>query len=145
MKKIILSLFAVLALTFSAMAEGGDVYTIDDNAIEQVFAEAADVSAADIQMFGSQVLGASEMAAPTAQLVANPNPWGAWAICWFLGEFGIHRHYMGTSGPMWLWYTLTCGGIFGVVYAVDWVVLLIGAIQGDISQYVNNDRFFMWL
>ena len=145
MKKVIFSLFAVLALTFSAMAENGDAYTIDDNAIEQVFAEAADVSAADMQMFGAQVLGAPEMPAHGAQLAANPNPWGAWAICWFLGEFGIHRHYMGTSGPMWLWYTLTCGGIFGIVTVVDWVVLLIGAIQGDISEYCNNGSFFMWL
>ncbi len=145
MKKVLLSLFAVLALSFCAKAENGDAYTIDDNAIEQVFAEAADVSIADMQMFGSQVFGTPEMPATGVQFVGNANPWGAWAICWFLGGFGIHRHYMGTSKPMWLYYTLTCGGIFGVVTAVDWVVLLVGAIEGDISQYCNNDSFIMWL
>ena len=145
MKKIIFSLCAVLAMGFRAMADKGDAYTIDDNAIEQVFAEAADVTVADLQLFGNQVLGAPEMPAANMQFVANPNPGGAWAICWVLGEFGIHRHYMGTSKPMWLYYTLTCGGIFGVVTIVDWVVLLIGAIQGDISQYCGNDSFIMWL
>ena len=145
MKKVIFSLFAVLALSFSVMAEGGDAYTIDDNAIEQVFAQSAEVNAADVELFGSQMLLSPEMPATSLQTVSSANPWGAWVICWFLGEFGIHRHYLGTSKPMWLYYTLTCGGIFGVVVLVDWVVLLIGAIQDDISAYCNNDSFFMWL
>lgn len=145
MKKVIFSLFAVLALSFSVMAENGDAYTIDDNAIEQVFAQAAEVNVADVELFNSMNLLNPEIPATNLQTVANANPWGAWAICWFLGEFGIHRHYMGTSKPMWLYYTLTCGGIFGVVTIVDWVVLLVGAIQGDISEYCNNDQFFMWL
>ncbi len=145
MKKVLFFLIAILTLSFSAMAENRDVYTVDDSAIEQIFAEATDVTISDVQFFGSQVLGTPEMPGNQMQIVANPNPWGAWAICWFLGEFGIHRHYLGTSKPMWLYYTLTCGGIFGVVTIVDWVVLLVGAIQDDISSYCNNDSFFMWL
>ena len=145
MKKVIFSLFAVLALSFSAMADNGDAYTIDDNAIEQVFAQSAEVNVADVELFGSMNLVSPEMPVTSLQTVSNANPWGAWAICWFLGEFGIHRHYLGTSKPMWLYYTLTCGGIFGIVTIVDWVVLLIGAIQDDISAYCNNDQFFMWL
>ena len=141
MKKVILSLFAVLALSFCAMAENGDAYTVDDNAIEQVFAQAGEVQMTDAS-FLTEMTGMETAAYESA---ASVNPWGAWAICWFLGEFGIHRHYMGTSKPMWLYYTLTCGGIFGVVYAVDWIVLLIGAIQDDISEYCGNDKFIMWL
>lgn len=145
MKKVIFSLFAVLALSFSAMADNGDAYTVDDNAIEQVFAQSAEVNVADVELFGSMNLVSPEMPVTSLQTVSNANPWGAWAICWFLGEFGIHRHYLGTSKPMWLYYTLTCGGIFGIVTIVDWVVLLVGAIQDDISQYCNNDSFIMWL
>lgn len=145
MKKVIFSLFAVLALSFSAMADNGDAYTIDDNAIEQVFAQSAEVNVADVELFGSMNLLSPEMPVTSLQTVSSANPWAAWAICWFLGEFGIHRHYLGTSKPMWLYYTLTCGGIFGIVTIVDWVVLLIGAIQDDISAYCNNDQFFMWL
>ena len=135
----------MLALTFSAMADNGDAYTIDDNAIDQVFAEAAEVNMADADLFGAMNMMNPEMPAANLQANYSANPWAAWAICWFLGEFGIHRHYMGTSKPMWLYYTLTCGGIFGVVLLVDWVVLLVGAIQDDISAYCNNDQFFMWL
>lgn len=141
MKKVILSLFAVLALSFCAMAENGDAYTVDDNAIEQVFAQAGEVQMTDAS-FLTEMTGMETAAYESA---ASVNPWAAWAICWFLGEFGIHRHYMGTSKPMWLYYTLTCGGIFGIVYAVDWVVLLVGAIQNDISEYCGNDKFIMWL
>lgn len=142
MKKIIFSLFAVLALGFSAMADNGDAYTIDDAAIDQVFAEAAEMPVSDMTLFSVDGITMPTAASLTTKSV---NPWGAWAICWFLGEFGIHRHYMGTSKPMWLYYTLTCGGIFGIVTVVDWVVLLIGAIQDDISQYCDNDSFIMWL
>ena len=142
MKKIIFSLFAVLALGFSAMADNGDAYTIDDAAIDQVFAEAAEMPVSDMTLFSVDGITMPTAASLTTKGV---NPWGAWAICWFLGEVGIHRHYMGTSKPMWLYYTLTCGGIFGIVTVVDWVVLLIGAIQDDISQYCDNDSFIMWL
>lgn len=142
MKKIIFSLFAVLALGFSAMADNGDAYTIDDNAIDQVFAQSAEMTVTDMSLFSIDGITMENAASLTTKSV---NPWGAWAICWFLGEFGIHRHYMGTSKPMWLYYTLTCGGIFGVVTVVDWVVLLIGAIQDDISAYCDNDQFIMWL
>ncbi len=81
----------------------------------------------------------------TASVQASgKNPWGAWLFCTFLGEFGVHRHYMGTKGGMWAIYTFTICGIFGVVPLVDWIVLLIGAINNDISKYENNTKFFMW-
>jgi hypothetical protein len=44
----------------------------------------------------------------------------------------------------WVGYILTCGGIFGIVPFVDWIVLLIGLVEDDISKYVNNPKFFMW-
>lgn len=143
MKKIIFSLFAVLALGFSAMADNGDAYTIDDNAIDQVFAAAAETPITDMTLFSVDGIGMENVANLSTKSVS---PWAAWAICMFLGEFGIHRHYMGTSKPMWLYYTLTsCIGLGFIVVTVDWVVLLIGAAQGDISEYCNNDQFLMWL
>lgn len=142
MKKVIFSLFAVLALGFSAMAESGDAYTIDDAAIDQVFAQSTEMTITDMSLFDNDGIAMGSVANLNT---ASVNPWGAFVICWFLGGWGIHRHYMGTSKPMWLYYTCTFGGIFGVVWAVDWVMLLIGAIQDDISDYCNNDSFIMWL
>ncbi|MBQ9417685.1 MAG: TM2 domain-containing protein [Bacteroidales bacterium] len=143
MKKIILSMLAVLALSWGAMAENGESYTIDDAAIEQVFAAAADATMSQAYIAGLVDLSAPMQGAATATL-SQANPIGAWLICWFLGGFGIHRHYMGTDRLMFLYYIITCGGIFGIVPLVDWVVLLIGVIDNDISKYVNNSRFFMW-
>lgn len=142
MKKVLFTLFAVCAMSFCALAENGDAYTVDDNAIEQVFAQSAEVSISDVALPTLTGFGMENM--PTLS-TKSVNPWVAWAICWVVGVFGIHRHYMGTSGPMWLWYTITCGGIFGIVTTIDWVVLLVGAIQDNISDYCNNGQFFMWL
>lgn len=143
MKKVLFSLFAVLALSFSAMAENDNAYTIDDNAIEQVFAQSTDVTAGDVELFNLQGMMLPGQAGENAVL-SSKSPWAAWALCWVLGGFGIHRHYMGTAGYMWALYTFTFFGIFGIVPTIDWVVLLVGAIQGNISDYTNNRSFFMW-
>ncbi|KWW30670.1 MAG: hypothetical protein AUK63_888 [bacterium P3] len=143
MKKLLFLLVAAFAISFNAFAEV-DPYVVDDNAIECTFAQAAEVSACDINAAMLNDFGMPLTDNATAAF-KSVNPWGAWAICWIVGGFGIHRHYMGTSKFMWAVYTFTCGGIFGVVTFVDWVVLLVGAIQNDIRSYTNNDRFFMWL
>lgn len=146
MKKVLFLLAAVVAFSCNLFAEV-DPYVVDDAAIDQVFAEATEVAAVDF----NAVLADNQILMPDmengAQLSAKSsvNAWAAWAICWVVGGFGIHRHYMGTSKLMWLWYTITCGGIFGIVTTIDWVVLLIGAIKDDIRDYCNNDSFFMWL
>ena len=59
--------------------------------------------------------------------------------------FGVHRYVLGTRQDMWFSYAITCGGIFGIVPIVDWCVLLIiGLVEGQGDQYLNNDKFFMW-
>jgi len=142
MKKVLFTLFAVFAMSFCAFADNTDAYTVDDNAIEQLFAQSSEMNVSDIANLSLPGFGTENAPSLSTKRVS---PWGAWAICWVVGVFGIHRHYMGTSGPMWLWYTITCGGIFGIVTTVDWVVLLVGAIQDNISAYCNNAQFFMWL
>ncbi|HQB78543.1 MAG TPA: NINE protein [Tenuifilaceae bacterium] len=62
-----------------------------------------------------------------------------------VGGFGIHRHYLGTKGSMWAIYFFTCGGIFGIVPMVDWIVILVdGILNKNIDKYTNNEKFFMW-
>ena len=68
----------------------------------------------------------------------------AFLLCFFLGGFGVHRHYLGTRPGMWAIYTFTFGGLFGIVPLIDWVMLLIGLVDDDISPYVGNTKFFMW-
>lgn len=135
MKKLfIFSAFIACCFTVSANS-----YKLDDTSIDIVIANATEISV-------DQADAASPLAVQgvNATLKSNPNPWVAWLICWVGGEFGIHRYYLGTRNQMWMTYTCTVCGIFGIVPLVDWVVLLIGAIKDDVSKYENNTKFFMW-
>lgn len=143
MKKLLFFAVAIFALSFSSFAEV-DPYVVDDNAIDQTFAQAAEITVNDMNTAIINDFGMPLTDNSTASF-KSANPWVAFALCWVLGGFGIHRHYMGTSKWMWAIYTFTCGGIFGIVTLVDWVVLLVGAIQNDIHEYTNNSSFFMWL
>lgn len=60
----------------------------------------------------------------------------------FLGGLGIHRFYLGTKTMTGIGYILTCGGIFGIVPLIDFIVLIID--NDDISPYIDNPKFFMW-
>lgn len=143
MKKILLLAVATLALTFNSFATN-DPYVLNDNNFEQMYAQAEEMTVADLNTTFSDSYGMSSNMDYTAQL-SGKNPWASFALCWVLGGLGIHRHYMGTAGWMWAAYLFTFGGIFGIVPFVDWIVLLIGAIENDISSYVGNTKFFMWL
>ena len=134
MKKFILSLIAVVAVAFSA---GAANYTVDDDAIDARIEASAEVSPIDL-MPAAAVPAAASLSSGSAEPVAS------FLLCTFLGGFGVHRHYMGTRPWMWAIYTFTACGIFGIVPFVDWVMLLIGLIDDDISQYCGNTRFIMW-
>ena len=71
-------------------------------------------------------------------------PVTALILNFFLGGFGVHRHYMGTAPGMWALYTFTFGGIFGIVDLIDFIMLIIGTVDNNIAPYINNRKFFMW-
>jgi TM2 domain-containing membrane protein YozV len=140
MKKIftlIAVIASMLAITTSAKA---DAYTIDDNAVEAAFQ--ASISA-PISM---DVINAAIPSGVSneAKVSGSSNAVVAFVLCLFLGSLGIHRFYLGTATMTGIGYILTCGGIFGIVPFIDWIVLLVGAIQGDVSKYEDNTKFFMW-
>lgn len=141
MKKIcnILTISAVLALFCSvSFANTNSSYKLDNASIDAMVDNAVEVS----------ILNAASPLAihnSTASLSAGSDPWVAFLLSWVVGWCGVHRHYLGTSDHMWALYLFTCGGIFGIVTFVDWVVLLLGAIDDDVSKYANNSKFLMWL
>lgn len=135
MKKLIISVIAVLAIAFSANAAN---YKVDNNAIDNIIENATEIVTLEV---------AAPAAAPAANVteVSEVKAVTAFILNFFLGGFGIHRHYMGTAPFMWALYTFTVAGIFGIVPTVDFVVLLIALIDGSsISKYCNNTKFFMW-
>lgn len=111
-------------------------FEVNENQLDALFAEAEDISnEIDLSVLNNMV-------APT-EVKADKSPAAAFVLAWILGWLGIHRAYMGTSTGTIIGYILTCGG-FGIVAFVDWIVLLIGLINDDISKYVDNSKFFMW-
>jgi TM2 domain-containing membrane protein YozV len=119
--------------SFNANASG---YTADDNLIDQMFINAPE---AVNHSFSDLTLSANLTASLAAQ---EKDAIVAIVLDFFLGGFGVHRFYLGTETMTGIGYILTCGGIFGIVPLVDFVVLIIN--NQDISQYVNNPKFFMW-
>ena len=134
MKRLLFSLIAILAIAVSANAAD---YTVDDDAIDTLIEASAEISPLEF-MPAAAVPAAASLAS------GSPSPIASFLLCTFLGEFGVHRHYMGTRPWMWAIYVFTGFGIFGIVPLVDWVMLLIGLVDDDISPYVGNTRFFMW-
>ncbi|MBO6169499.1 MAG: TM2 domain-containing protein [Bacteroidales bacterium] len=135
MKKFVLILAAVFGMAIAANAAN---YKVDNNAIDALIENAEEVFTLDV----------AEAAPAAANLPAvsqkEVKPVVALVLNWFLGFFGVHRHYMGTAPGMWALYTFTVGGIFGIVDLIDFIMLVIGTVDNDISRYINNRKFFMW-
>ena len=134
MNRLLLSLIAILAIAVSANAGN---YKVDDGAIDALIEASAEISPLEF-------MPAAAVPAAASFASGSPSPVVSFLLCTFLGGIGIHRHYMGTRPWMWAIYFVTVGGIFGIVPLVDWIMLLIGLVDDDISPYVGNTRFFMW-
>jgi len=118
-------------------------YKLDEEKVNTLFENAVEVN---INTIVSANNFASSMDYETTSITADTDQaLVAWILCWVVGPFGIHRHYLGTKGSMWAIYTFTACGIFGIVPTVDWFVLLIdGIVNENIEKYVDNEKFFMW-
>ena len=140
MKKL-LSLFAGLFLV-STLSFAGN-YTLNDEKIDNLFEQATEAS---IMELSSDVVSmAGNAAATTISSAVDTEVLVAFVLCWVVGGLGIHRVYMGGKPTLILIYFITCGGIFGIVTLIDWVMLLIKLVQGEgVGSYKDNDKFFGW-
>ncbi|MGM0376647.1 MAG: TM2 domain-containing protein [Bacteroidota bacterium] len=139
MKKFIFTLTLVLGLAaFSGQATATS-YTIDDNAVEDLFASATETSFNTLSNVFEFDASPASAVAPS---VDGKDPLVAVLLDFFLGGLGIHRFYLGTKTMTGIGYILTCGGIFGLVPFIDLIVLAVN--WDDISPYVDNPKFFMW-
>ena len=134
MKKLILCLVAVLGLGLAASAAN---YTIDEQSIDAMIEMAEEVSPAMMEAEGATAVSIhlGNGAQPIVAFILALVPVTGW--------LAIHRMYMGTSILAVILNIFTGAG-FGIVYVVDWVVLLIGVLDNNIGQYCNNGRWLMW-
>ena len=138
MKKLLLVVVLFTTVLFVKQASAS-TYSVNEQAIDQLFVNAVETSmvsanAADLSSLATNV--------PTTVKAAQKDAIVAIVLDFFVGGLGIHRFYLGTETLTGIGYILTCGGIFGIVPLVDFVVLIID--NKDISKYVNNPKFFMW-
>lgn len=139
MKKCFL-LFSFIAIFAFGTKASESVFTVNDDAVNSAISNAVEMTMAEtLATTTSNPFSTNE-----ADQLSAKNGWAAAAICFFLGGLGIHRHYLGTSSMMWLYYCITCGGIGGIVPLIDFVVLVIAAADNNVRKYENNDSFFMW-
>jgi TM2 domain-containing membrane protein YozV len=124
MKKLLTVLFLFTALAGFSNSK----YVIDDAQVESLMEQSVAVQ------FDAESLASMQAGDPQAMVAA--------VLAFFLGGFGIHRVYLGGKVGLVFIYFFTCGGIFGIVPLIDFVVLLMNS--SDISSYVGNDSFFMW-
>lgn len=139
MKKAFIFILLFVA-AFSVQQVSAASYSIDEGAVDQLFASATETSMISIN---ANEFSALPSGVPSP-LVAPKEKDAVVAIVldFFLGGLGIHRFYLGTKTMTGIGYILTCGGIFGVVPLIDFIVLIID--NDDISPYIDNPKFFMW-
>jgi TM2 domain-containing membrane protein YozV len=77
--------------------------------------------------------------------LSEKDPIIAWLIAFPGGMLGLHRIYLGTDTKTVILYIATLGGVLGLVPMIDWIHLLKGIQNGDISKYIGNKKFIMWL
>jgi len=140
MKKVF-TLILLIAATFSFSQVNAAKYSIDEKAIDQLFTTATETSMISMNASNFSAIP-SAVSSPLMANAEEKDAVVAIVLDFFLGGLGIHRFYLGTETLTGLAYIFTCGGIFGVVPLIDFVVLVIN--NDDISPYIDNPKFFMW-
>ncbi|MFP4060367.1 MAG: NINE protein [Bacteroidales bacterium] len=143
MKKLALMLSILMIGTAGLFASNAGYY-LDNQKVDDLFNNAVEVSL--IEMTSTSMNGLEGMTSNNLSFNSEESTaLIAWILCWVVGAFGIHRHYLGTKSSMWAIYTFTCFGIFGIVPFVDfWVLLIDGVVNENIVKYQDNENFFMW-
>ena len=139
------SLFLLLICLSSmcTFASTGSSYVVDDKKVEQLFSNSTDASLSILSDKNNMLKVAGKFDFSHAAKYGGDKSLALTLVLdFFLGDLGIHRIYLGTATWTWVGYILSCGGIFGIVPFVDFIVLIVH--NQDISQYEDNTRFFMW-
>jgi len=138
MKKSLLVIAFICSMFAFSNANAAN-YQINDAKIDVLFENASSTIMMNLTEMSSDLMASSTSFNSS---IKSKDPLAAIILDFFLGVIGVHRFYLGTKVMTGLGYILTCGGIFGLVPFVDLIVLAVN--YNDISQFVDNPKFFMW-
>jgi len=142
MKKLLFTLLISASLLTYAKASETNNYAINDQQVEQLFANSTEVNYTQLNENMLTTNSNFNLAEnKMAHLKSDKDGLTAFLLCTFLGSLGVHRMYLGTATFTWIGYILTCGGC-GIVSFVDWIELIVN--MKNVDKYVDNSKFFMW-
>ncbi len=139
MKKILFVIAFICSMAAFSNAEASN-YQVNDAKIDVLFEKASTTIMMNLNEMSS------DMMAPSTTLnssVKSKSLAAALVLDFFLGGLGIHRFYLGTKVMTGVGYILTCGGVFGLIPLIDFVVLAVNG-TANMDQFVDNPKFFMW-
>ncbi len=139
MKKIFTVFLVILGLFISLSNVSANSYVLDNSKIDNLFSSSTELSLDAASLNSGNLNLPAGMATFSA---GDKDAIVAAVLAFFLGGFAIHRYYLGTKSTMFFYYFCTCGGIFGVVPLIDFVMLLVNS--KDITPYINNENFIMF-
>ena len=135
-----LLLFLGLGLSLSFAS---DAYELNEQHIDDLFAASVQIAPQqaleDLQFNVLNGLDQQFSTEGVAEASANDNQVIAILLCFFFGEIGVHRVYMGGRGILILYYLCTAGGC-GIITLGDFIILIIDGVD----RFMNNDRFIAW-
>jgi len=128
--------FICTMFTFSNVEASN--YQVNDAKIDVLFEKASTTIMMNLNEMSSEMTATASFNSS----IKSKSPMAAILLDFFLGALGVHRFYLGTKVMTGIGYILTCGGVFGLIPLVDLIVLAVN--YDDISQFVDNPKFFMW-
>lgn len=141
MKKV-LTFLGIGLLLFSVNSFAGN-YTVDQNKIDAMFANATDITAVAAYDLGDL----QTLPLQNAQL-DEKNEIVALVLAGVLGGFGIHRLYLGTKAVNVVIY-IAANLLFGagaILGFIDAIFILLAVIDDEksIAPFVDNPKLIMW-
>ena len=128
----------LLLLTGAVLGNQGQ-YRLNEEKVDALFDQATEVNFASFTDMGNNAVQSPD---DMITISDEKEPLIAWLFT-YVPLPGTHRLYLGTKTTTFVGYVITIGGCL-IVQGIDWIVLLIGVMEDDISDYVDNPSFFMW-
>lgn len=138
MKKTLLIL-SFLGLSLFSFAGNTDKYRVNDEAVDQLFAQSQDISSA---IAGEMSLVGLNQ--PAVQVAGGGQTVGGFLLrSFFCGFIALHRKYMGGDWGS-LWWKYMCIPIAGGVANLGDFCWVLFSGSNALSKYKGTDKWFVW-